>query len=131
MYFCLSDAHACLPVQRLRTAFEWCERARATKQIKSYGIASWSCFRWACRLVFVCRAPECDVALLPEPPGWLPSPIYFRWPLCRVPPGESTFLSLQSVVKLAEQVGGSDHGFRRVPSSFQMFLVLHTGRRLS
>ena len=32
-------------LQRLRSAFEWAERARAAGQIIAYGIASWSCFR--------------------------------------------------------------------------------------
>ena len=33
---------------------------------------------------------------------------------CRVPPGHRQHLSLQSVVELAEEVGGKDHGFRWV-----------------
>ncbi|KAL4457530.1 hypothetical protein ABPG75_012395 [Micractinium tetrahymenae] len=63
-------------MQRLRAAFEWCERARAAGSIKAYGVATWSCFR--------------------------------------VPPGDPQHLNLQSVVALAEEVGGPHHGFRYI-----------------
>ncbi|KAL4440685.1 hypothetical protein ABPG77_000394 [Micractinium sp. CCAP 211/92] len=63
-------------MERLRAAFEWCERARAVGSIKAYGLATWTCFR--------------------------------------VPPSDPQHLSLQSIVELAEEVGGTDHGFRYI-----------------
>lgn len=63
-------------LERLRAAFEWCERARAAGSIKAYGLATWSCFR--------------------------------------VPPTDPGHLSLQSVVALAVQAGGPDHGLRYI-----------------
>lgn len=40
-----NPAAAAPPLQRLRAAFEWCERARAAGSIKAYGLATWTCFR--------------------------------------------------------------------------------------
>lgn len=61
-------------MQLLREAFVWAEKALKRGLIRTYGLATWDCFRKA--------------------------------------PGSPGYLSLMSVVQLAQQVGGPNHGFR-------------------
>ncbi len=70
-------------MRRLRLAFEFYEKARTEGRLRTYGMATWNCFR---------AEPEQD--------------------------GE--YLSLETVVKLAEEVGGSDHGFRFIQLPFNL-----------
>jgi aryl-alcohol dehydrogenase-like predicted oxidoreductase len=70
-------------MERLKSAFEFYERARAEGRVRFYGLATWNCFR--------VEAEESE-----------------------------EFLNLETVVQLAESVGGSEHGFRFVQLPFNL-----------